>query len=187
MPSDAFEERYISVDVETAGPYPGRYALLSIGACTLAEHPSTFYVELKPDRPDSLPEAMTVCQLSLKYLVENGQDPARAMQDFEAWLSVQVPSGKRPIFVAFNAPFDWMFISDYFYRYLGYNPFGHSALDIKSYFMGLSGVTWKQTSMSEVGSRYLEREQLAHHALEDALDQAEIFREMLKQKTVHES
>ncbi len=28
-------ETYISVDIETAGPNPGGYAMLSIGACTV--------------------------------------------------------------------------------------------------------------------------------------------------------
>jgi len=174
-------ETYISVDVETAGPFPARYALLSIGACTVNEHPNTFYVELKPDRPDSLAEAMAISQLSLEQLAQKGLDPKEAMQRFADWLDEQVFPGQRPIFVAFNAAFDWMFINDYFFRYLGRNPFGHSALDIKSYFMGHAEVTWNQTSMRQVGPRYLGKHQLAHNALQDTLDQAEIFRRMLNQ------
>ena len=83
--------------------------------------------------------------------------------------------------MAFNAPFDWMFINDYFHRFLGYNPFGHSALDVKSYFMGLTGVSWQETAMRYVSARFLEDRQLTHHALRDAMDQAEIFRLMLAQ------
>lgn len=178
-------ETYISVDVETAGPYPARYALLSIGACTVSESPSTFYVELKPDRPDSQMEAIAISQLSLEQLAQNGLVPEKAMQRFADWLEQQVSPGQRPIFVAFNAPFDWMFVNDYFFRYLGHNPFGHSALDIKSYFMGQAKVAWNQTSMRQVGERYLGKRQLAHNALQDALDQAEIFRKMLNQDHQH--
>ncbi len=29
-------------------------------------------------------------------------------------------------FVAFNASFDWMFVKDYFHRFLGRNTFGHA-------------------------------------------------------------
>jgi ribonuclease T len=172
-------ETFISIDVETAGPFPGRYALLSIGACTVAENPSTFYVELKPDRQESQAEAVAISQLSLEDLNEHGLEPKEAMQRFADWLDERVSPGLRPIFAAFNAPFDWMFINDYFFRYLGYNPFGHSALDIKSYFMGQADVAWSQTSMREVGLRYLGKRQLAHNALQDALDQAKIFRRML--------
>jgi ribonuclease T len=178
-------ETYISVDVETAGPYPARFALLSIGACTVSEQPNTFYVELKPDRPDSQAEAMAISQLSLEQLAQNGLAPKEAMQRFANWLKQQVSPGQRPVFVAFNAPFDWMFVNDYFFRYLGHNPFGHAALDIKSYFMGQAEVDWSQTSMRQVGARYLGKPQLAHNALQDALDQAEIFRKMLNQDHQH--
>jgi hypothetical protein len=37
------------------------------------------------------------------------------------------PATHKAIFVAFNAPFDWMYINEYFQRYLGENPFGHSS------------------------------------------------------------
>ena len=48
--NNARPERYISVDVETAGPTPGDYAMISIGACLVDEPQRGFYVELKPDR-----------------------------------------------------------------------------------------------------------------------------------------
>jgi DNA polymerase III epsilon subunit-like protein len=178
-------ETYVCVDVETAGPSPGQYAMLSIGACLVDDLSTTFYVELQPDRPDSLPEAMAISGLSLESLKLHGSAPQAAMQAFADWIKSTVPPGEKAVFVAFNAPFDWMFVNDYFHRYLGYNPFGHSALDIKAYFMGLTGVPWFETSMKHI-SAYLHHEtHLVHNALHDALDQAKIFREILKrsQKT----
>ena len=112
-------------------------------------------------------------------LAEYGVEPADGMRQFESWLKGAVPEDKRPLFVAFNAPFDWMFVNDYFHRYLGLNPFGHASLDIKSFYMGLTGVPWSETSMRLVIQRYLGDQQLTHHALRDAMDQAEIFRKML--------
>jgi hypothetical protein len=41
-------EVFISVDVETAGPIPGDYSLLSIGACVVDEPSQTFSCELQP-------------------------------------------------------------------------------------------------------------------------------------------
>ena len=35
MSITAFDETYISVDIETAGPNPSQYSLLSIGACSV--------------------------------------------------------------------------------------------------------------------------------------------------------
>jgi DNA polymerase III epsilon subunit-like protein len=172
-------ETYISIDVETAGPHPASYSLLSIGACLVADSTRTFYVEVQPVNDNALPHALQVSGLKLEYLAEHGLPPAEAMAQFEAWVLHETPPGHRPVFVAFNAPFDWMFVCDYFYRYLGRNPFGHNALDIKALYMGLSGIRWCETSMAYVAARYLDGHPLAHHALHDAQDQAEIMRKLL--------
>jgi ribonuclease T len=173
------KEFYISVDVETAGPYPERYSLLSIGACTFDRPRRTFYVELKPVNSDAMEEALKVCQLSMSELEANGLKPEEAMEKFETWLVEVVPEDFRPVFVAFNAAFDWMFVTHYFHHYLGRNPFGHDALDLKSFYMALHGVPWAETSMHFVAPRYLGERKLTHHALQDALNQADIFQRML--------
>jgi len=178
MPEIA-SETYISVDVETAGPAPSLYSLLSIGACTVLNEKNTFYVELQPVHENALPEALRISRLSLERLKEQGLHPKEAMSKFETWLGEVNPGVTRPVFVAFNAPFDWMFVNDYFHKYLGRNPFGHSALDIKALYLGLHGVSWDDTHMLNVASRYLGDRVLTHHALQDAVDQAEIFRQML--------
>ena len=172
-------EAYVSVDVETAGPNPSQYYLLSIGACLVADPQRTFYVELQPVNDNATPEALEVSRLSLKELAKRGLPPAEAMACFEAWLAAEIPTGQQPIFVAFNAPFDWMFVNDYFHRFLGRNPFGHAALDLKAFYMALTGVHWSETTMRYVAARYLSDRQLMHHALRDAQDQAELFQKML--------
>ena len=121
-------ETYISVDIETAGPNPGQYAMLSIGACTITEPVETFYVDIQPDREAVLPEALQVSGLSMEALRENGIPPEQAMKQFADWVKNVTPKNSRPVFVAFNAPFDWMFVNDYFHRTIGQNPFGHSAI-----------------------------------------------------------
>jgi DNA polymerase III epsilon subunit-like protein len=167
------------VDVETAGPHPGGYALLSIGACLVSDPGQMFYVELQPDRAAAAPEALAVSGLSLGDLVERGMPPAEAMARFAAWTLAHTPAGARPVFVAFNAPFDWMFVAEYFHRYLGRNPFGHSALDMKAFYMGLTGARWSETALHHVADRYGRPAALTHHALADAQDQAGLFQAML--------
>lgn len=170
----------ISVDVETAGPHPAGYALLSIGACTVIQPRQTFYVELKPDRAEFQPQAAEVHGLDILLLAREGVDPQEALLRFEAWLGQVVPEDMRPIFLAFNAPFDWMFVNDYFHRYLGRNPFGHSALDVKALYLGASKVRWCQTSGSELRRLFLSGKSLSHNALEDAVDQAILFERILE-------
>lgn len=170
---------YILVDVETAGPNPGLYSLLSIGACTLISPRRTFYIELQPTSEEFTDEALSVHRLSMEDLKTNGIPAREALELFEAWLVETVPAGIKPIFVAFNAPFDWMFVSDYFHRFLGRNPFGHNALDIKAFYMGYHRLLWRQASLRDASHHYLEARQLTHHALQDALDQADLFEKML--------
>jgi ribonuclease T len=175
------DEILISVDVETAGPYPGRYSLLSIGACVIADPSQTFYVELQPGSVEAEPEALEVSGLDLETLTEEGLAPAEAMLSFAGWLDEVAPNGQRPVFVGFNAPFDWMFVNEYFHRFLGYNPFGHNALDIKSFYAGRTGARWAETSLKHVSARYGGPPSLSHNALADAIDQASLMAAMLEE------
>ena len=171
------DERFISVDVETAGPTPGDYAMISIGACPVDEPERGFYVELKPDRDAVVPSALEVSGLSMETPAAEGTDPAEAMREFAQWIrDVVPPQTHRPVFVGFNAVFDWMFVNEYFVRYGIENPFGHGGLDIKSYYVGMMGSTWEQTSMRHLSPKYLSGRPLSHNALGDARDQAELFR-----------
>jgi len=169
--------------VETAGPIPGpglrEYSLLSIGACTISEPQKTFYIELKPINENTTPEAENVHKLSMQRLMLEGVEPEEALRRFEEWLKDHAAPGKQPVFVAFNAPFDWMFINYYFFHYLGHNPFGHAALDIKAFYMGMAGVPWSQTSWRTINPDEAADTPLTHHALQDAIDQAQLFKKML--------
>jgi ribonuclease T len=172
-------EAYVSVDVETSGPNPSDYDMLSIGACLVDNPACGFYVELQPATGNAILGSLAISDLSLEDLRENGLPPAQALRRFEAWLQTAVSAEQRPVFVALNAPFDWMFVNDYFHRYLQHNPFGHSALDIKAFYMGMAGTRWARTSMRYLAARYLEGRKLTHNALQDAQDQAEVFANIL--------
>jgi DNA polymerase III epsilon subunit-like protein len=91
------EEYFISVDVETAGPNPGLYSLLAIGACTLDQPQQTFYVELQPVNDRLQAEATAVHALNLEHLAANGLPPQDAMQRFAGWVQKVVPEGARPV------------------------------------------------------------------------------------------
>jgi DNA polymerase III epsilon subunit-like protein len=169
-------EVYISIDVEAAGPNPNQYSMLSLGACLVDDPDRSFYVELKPLSDAVVESSLAVSGLSMEKLAAEGVEAGAAMQQFADWIAEVAPPGTAPIFVAFNAAFDWMFVDDYFQRFLGRNPFGHSALDVKAYYMGMTGVTWAQTSMRFLSPLYLSGRYLTHNALGDARDQAELFR-----------
>jgi ribonuclease T len=170
---------YISIDVETAGPAPSRFPLLSIGACLVNDPRQTFYVELQPDLEQIEPGALEVSGLDPDRLRQTGIPPAVAMARFADWIHAATPPGETPVFVAFNAPFDWMFVQDYFQRYQVENPFGHAALDMKALAMGLLGIEWGDTAMKHVADRLEADITLSHNALQDAIDQAGLFKHLL--------
>jgi ribonuclease T len=174
-------EIYLSVDVETAGPYPDRYSLLSIGACLVDDPTQGFYIELKPASTDVLESALRVSQLSIEKLASDGTAPVVALQQFADWIHKVAPPGQRPLMVAFNAPYDWAFMNHYFLEYLGDNPLGRSAIDIKAFYMGLTGCPWEETSMLYLSPRFLKGQQVPHDALADARLQADLFRKLLAQ------
>lgn len=175
----AASECWISVDVETAGPNPGSYSLLAIGACRYDDPGQGFYLELAPTSDRAEASALAISGLELDELARTGAAPADAMQAFADWLAEVVPAGSRPVFVGFNAGFDWMFVCDYFHRYLGRNPFGHAAIDIKSVALGALGISWPETSLRVLSTRLLDGRSLSHDALQDARDQAALLQALI--------
>jgi DNA polymerase III epsilon subunit-like protein len=172
-------EFYFVIDIEASGPAPDLYAMLSLGAATITKPVETFYREFKPDSDLVKEDSLKISGLSMQDLAENGAMPEQGLQQFCDWIQEVTPLGKQPIFTAFNAPFDWMFVNTYFHRYLGYNPFGHKALDIKALFMGLHRVPFLETSHVQICEHYGLRSSLSHHALEDAVQEAQILEKLL--------
>jgi DNA polymerase III epsilon subunit-like protein len=168
-------EVYVSVDVETAGPIPGVYSLLSIGACVVDDLTNTFSCELVPINRNADPAALKVTGLSLDDLERRGMPATEAMHCFSDWLASLHGVDDEIVFVGLNAPFDWSFINYYFHRFIGRNPFGFAALDIKAYFMGSTGCRWSDTRSSDMARALTPQRSGDHNALHDALYQAELF------------
>jgi ribonuclease T len=170
-------ELFISVDVESSGPIPGDFSLLSIGACVVGQRDQTFYAELQPLNNNAVLEALKVTGFDLEQLALTGTRPVDAMNKFRDWVLAVAGEGT-PVFVGFNAGFDWSFVNWYFHHFVRDNPFGFAPLDIKSYFMGRNGCHWKDTKSSRIPSDFQPDKQGTHNALVDALSQAEMFEKM---------
>jgi len=170
------KELFISVDVETSGPIPGDFSLLSFGACLIGNEEKTFQCEVKPVNMNADPKALEITGLSLDTLLKTGLTPLEAMESFDVWLKGLSNENVSLVFVGFNAPFDWSFINYYFIKYLGKNPFGFSALDIKALYMGTTGCTWSDTRSSQISNHLHPKGEGDHNPLHDALYQAEIFK-----------
>lgn len=169
-------EIFVSVDVETSGPVPGEYSLLSIGACAVFDPDNGFACEVRPINGNFDPAALEVTGLSMQQLEKRGLEPDEAMRAFSDWLSALAGADELIVFVGFNAPFDWSFVNYYFHRFSGSNPFGFTALDIKALYMGATGCSWRDTRSSKIAEHLKPALLGTHDALQDARYQAEIFR-----------
>ena len=172
----------ISVDIETTGPTPMHYSMYELGACAI-ETQETFdrKLALLPNAKFSRGALRAVRTTKQELLMrEDVVTPRKAMRDFAVWTKA-VAKESRSVFVANNAPFDWMFIAWYFEEFKIANPFGHNALDMKAYYMGMVNVGWDQSTLSSM-TKHCGRPPvtLPHHALRDAEMQKEIFIELLR-------
>jgi hypothetical protein len=180
------DDLYISVDIEADGPIPGPYSMLSFGLAVAGRfdgsrfesfNPSltTFYRELKPisDRFD--PQALAVAGLDREVLNRDGADPAEAMRAASAWVAEQAREA-RPVLVGYPIVFDWMFLHWYFVRFLGESPFGFSnALDMKTIYHQKAHVTLDRAGRADLPLNLASKTKHTHNALDDAVEQAEIY------------
>ena len=175
-------DRFISVDIEASGPVPGEFSMLSLGACVVGKTEEQFYVELKPITRRQDADAVRVSGLDHDDLERRGTDPVQAMLAFESWIRHATPGGYRPVFVAYPATFDWMFVAYYFHRFLGRNPFGVSGLDLTSIYAGISTASHAPWTVDALEQRLADDLPLTHNALEDAMAQSRVFEQLLRRK-----
>ncbi|MDG5747371.1 3'-5' exonuclease [Qipengyuania sp. XHP0207] len=178
---------YFSVDVETDGPIPGRFSMLSFALVyagafdgkTFYEPPEyihNFYCELRPIFQEFEPEALEVNGLDRTALFETGQDPRVAMTSAAGWIE-NIVGKAEPIFVAYPLSFDWTWMYWYFVQFseIG-SPFGFSkCFDIKTAMALTLGRTVKSVGKDRIPNVLKSKSPHTHNALDDAISQAELF------------
>ncbi|WP_081240878.1 3'-5' exonuclease [Streptomyces viridosporus] len=181
---------YISVDVEADGPIPGPYSLLSLGASVAgvqdadgfrAADPEerTFYRELRPISEEFVPEALAVSGLDRDRLGVEGAEPERAMREFTDWVR-EAAAGAQPVMCGYPASYDWTFLYWYLIRFTGSSPFGHSGcLDMKTLYATKAGLPLRAVAKGTMPRELLSRRRHTHHALDDAIEQAELFANLM--------
>lgn len=181
---------YISVDIEADGPIPGPYSMLSFGAAvagtqdadgfTAADpEKATFYRELRPISEEFVPEALAVSGLDRDRLQREGAEPAAALAEFDDWVR-EVAPGAQPVMCGYPASYDWMFLYWYLIRFTGASPFGHSGcLDMKTLYAAKARLPLRAVAKGTMPRELLSRRRHTHHALDDAIEQAELFANLM--------
>ena len=180
-------EIYVSTDVETDGPIPGPHSMLSFASAAYRGDKtllSTFSANLETlpgasGHPDTMAwwkentVAWDACRTGLER-------PGAAMVRYLAW--VKALPGK-PVFVAYPAGFDFLFVYWYLLRFAGESPFSHSALDIKTYAMALLKTGYRASTKRRMPERWFDDLPHTHVALDDAIEQGALFCNMLRENT----
>ncbi|MGW1612795.1 3'-5' exonuclease [Streptomyces sp. NPDC002285] len=181
---------YISVDIEADGPIPGPYSMLSLGAAvagvqdaggfTAADpEKASFYRELRPISEEFVPEALAVSGLDRERLRKEGLDPALALAQFTRWVR-EVGGDAQPVMCGYPASYDWTFLYWYLIRFTGASPFGHSGcLDMKTLYATKAGLPLRAVAKGTMPRELLSRRRHTHHALDDAVEQAELFANLM--------
>ena len=181
---------YFSVDLESNGPVPGLYDMVSLGAVVVAPDATgnlvtgaTFYREIKLQAPRIDSHAVGIHGLQPDYLAEHGIDRSLFCEELAAWVKAHILPGTEPVFVGHNAPFDWSFVAWTFAAEELENPFGYKALCTKALATGALGLHWldsnKETLTERLGVSGEDMSQ-KHRADYDAEYQAEILIALLQ-------
>lgn len=182
------EDVYFSADVETDGPIPGPFSILSFALvyagsfdgkrfeCPGDFEKTTFYRELRPISDQFEPEALSVNKLDRERLIREGQAPEQAMGDASRWVR-KVAGHGRPVLVAYPLSFDWTWLYWYFVRFSADgSPFNHSGcFDLKTAIAVKAGVPISAAGRRQLLASLRSYREHTHHALSDAIEQAEIF------------
>jgi hypothetical protein len=176
-------EIYISTDIETDGPVPGPNSMLSFGSAgyrpdgTLV---STFSANLETlPGASGHPETMAWWQGQPDAWANarrDPQDPAVVMPRYVEW--IRQLAGK-PVFVAYPAGFDFLFVYWYLIRFAGESPFSFSALDMKTFAMALLKCEYREATKRNMPRHWFGPQPHTHNALDDAVEQGLLFCNML--------
>jgi len=202
-------EFYISVDIEATGPIPGDYSMSSLGAFAAGARKADgtferfdrkdprnrFYVELKPISENFIPEAIAVGllegfdqedptgELRHEWMKVHGSDPDIGMGEFATWVTnLSKVLDARPLFAAYPASFDWLFVYWYLQHFHIESPFGFSGVrDIKEMYATKAGVAFNKASKRSMPKFLLKSDAPhTHHALDDAIGQGHLLMNVLE-------
>lgn len=156
------------VDVESDGPAPELGSMVSFAAVkvtrSLSEH---FYAQMAPicDQWDA--ESLAISGVSRDEQLKS-EDPKKVMERFAEWIQRVNEPGTKISLVSDNPAFDWQFINYYLHKFVGSNPFGHSARRIGDFTAGLER-EWGASSKF----KKMRKTKHTHHPLDDAKGNAE--------------
>lgn len=183
------------VDTETTGTVAGYHDIIQVAILPLnsdldpAPDVSPFYMNIKPDFPErATPAAMAKNGMSLEEL-KNAPDKYDVADYLEDWFrNLNLPMGKRLIYLCQNSPFDIAFLkswlgSEGFDRYFARRGrdtmFFANAINDRAAYQG-KPVPFSNVSLEALANFYGISYDNAHDALADCIITAKVYRALLQ-------
>jgi DNA polymerase III epsilon subunit-like protein len=164
---------WIVVDVESDGPCPPLFSMISFGAVVVEPSLSrTFLGRTAPISDRFNRDALAVSGITREEHLTYPR-PEDTIRQFAAWLDSI--DKQRLTFVSDNPAFDWQFINFYCHHYLERNPFGFSARRIGDLWAGFQ----KDASKASEWKKFRKTEH-THNPVDDARGNAEALLRMIE-------
>lgn len=176
------ETVYVVTDIEADGPVPGIHSMLSFASLaytTSGTFLESFEANLNP-LADAIADPDTMEWWSKRpetwaEVTANQSEPSEVMRSFERWLD-SLPG--EPVLVAHPAPFDYMWMAWYAWKFLGKRKLGWTGLDIKSYAMATLNWNFDRCETTHYDPAWLGLCEHSHRAIDDARGYANLFFEL---------
>lgn len=182
---------YFSADVETDGPIPGEFSMLSFALVYAgrydgatferpADYTLSFESALKPIASRFDQKALDVNGLDREALLRDGPDPAAVMQRATDWVRCHA-NGGTPILVAYPLSFDWTWLYWYFVKFVGASPFNHSrCFDLKTAIAVRGQRPVSLSGHDRLPEALRSNRPHTHRALDDAIEQADMLAKLFE-------
>lgn len=204
-------EIYISTDIETDGPIPGEYSMLSMGSVAFNRKGKIlgkFYKKLKrlkgaKQHPKTM-EFWKENPKAYKEAISKSESPTKVMNEYVRWLKrLEKKTKSQLIFLSWPLAFDYPFVFWYMVKFVKkfqkIHPFEipfsfGQAIDTKTFAMAHLKKPYQKCGDSKMPEKWFKgiriqprkdgkenKNEKDHMAIKDALEEGKIFIRMLKE------
>ncbi len=204
-------EIYISTDIETDGPIPGEYSMLSFGSVAINKNEEIlgqFYRKIKKlKKAKQHPETMKFWKEypeAYKEATSDAESPTKVMNEYVKWLkNLEKKTKSQLIFLswplAFDYPFVFWYMVKFVKKYQKIHPFKipfsfGQGIDTKTFAMAHLKRPYQECRDSKLPEKWFKgiriqprkdgkenKNEKDHIAIKDALEEGKIFIRMLKE------
>jgi len=172
--------KHFVLDVESDGPCPGLYNMISFGLSSVFDPTQTFYSVVIPITLDGIPEARAVSGINYAQQCATGIPVVEAIQNANEWIASQLvkhgkKSNDRITIWSDNPAFDWQFWNYYHALAVTPNQAGFSARRIGDLWAGVNNrpletQSWKNMRVTKH----------THNPADDARGNAEALQQIIE-------